>query len=75
MMTIRDLSVRLGSLVVLRGVLRDETVIRFAAMLKAALAYSGDAAPLADAVADFEASLLPRGEVWSRGASGHRAGG
>lgn len=66
MMTIRDLSVRLGSLVVLRGVLRDETVIRFAAMLKAALAYSGDAAPLADAVADFEASLLPRGEVWSR---------
>lgn len=66
MMTIRDLSVRLGSLVVLRGVLRDETVIRFATMLKAALAYSGDAAPLADAVADFEASLLPRGEVWSR---------
>lgn len=66
MMTIRDLSVRMGSLVVLRGVLRDETVIRFAAMLKAALAYSGDAAPLADAVADFEASLLPRGEVWSR---------
>lgn len=66
MMTIRDLSLRLGSLVVLRGVLQDETVIRFAAMLKAALAYSGDAAPLADAVADFEASLLPRGEVWSR---------
>ena len=53
-MTIRDLSVRLGSLVVLRGVLRDEAVTRFAAMLKAALAYSGDAA------------LLPRGENWSR---------
>ena len=66
MMTIRDLSVRLGSLVVLRGVLRDETVRRFTAMLQAALGYSGNAAPLADAVADFEASLLPRGENWSR---------
>lgn len=74
MMTIRDLSVRLGSLVVLRGVLRDETVIRFAAMLKSALAYSGDAAPLADAVADLKPLSSP-GRSVEPGASGHRAGG
>ncbi len=64
-MTVRELSARLGSLVVLRGVLRDELVVRFRALLREAGAYTGDAAALAGAAAEFEAALLPRGEVWS----------
>ena len=64
-MTVRELSARLGSLVVLRGVLRDELVVRFRALLREAGAYAGDTAALAGAAAEFEAALLPRGEVWS----------
>ena len=64
-MTIREMSARLGGLVVFRGILKDSLVQRFGAMLRAAPAYSGDAAELAAAVGAFEAELLPRGEDWS----------
>ena len=64
-MTIREMSARLGGLVVFRGILQDALVQRFQALLQAVLAYDGDPAPLAAAAGAFEAELLPRGEDWS----------
>ena len=64
-MTIREMSARLGGLVVFRGILQDALVQRFQELLQAVLAYDGDPAPLAAAAGAFEAELLPRGEDWS----------
>ena len=67
MKNLNDLEARLGGLVVFRGLLAAEQMTAFRAMLAARRGLDGPAsrAAFVEAVAAFEAALLPRGSDWS----------